>query len=69
MISVTFVFDIDKWCWELLKVAVGPKRSTNRNLKEIITIECSKTVIFQPSYFSKVFNFEKSLIYALPKFN
>ena len=31
----------------VLKVAVGPKRSTNRNLKEIITIECTKTVIFQ----------------------
>ena len=31
----------------LVKVAVGPKRSTNRNLKEIITIECTKTVIFQ----------------------
>ena len=30
-----------------LKVAVGPKRSTNRNLKEIITIKCTKTVIFQ----------------------
>ena len=29
------------------KVAVGPKRSTNRNLKQIITIECTKTVIFQ----------------------
>ena len=29
------------------KVVVGPKRSTNRNLKEIITIECTKTVIFQ----------------------
>ena len=30
-----------------LKVMVGPKRSTNRNLKEIITIERTKTVIFQ----------------------
>ena len=29
------------------KVAVGPKRSTNRNVKEISTIECTKTVIFQ----------------------
>ena len=30
------------------KVTVGPKRSTNRNLKEIITrpIKCMKTVIF-----------------------
>ena len=30
------------------KVAVGPKRSTNRNLREIITrpIKCMKTVIF-----------------------
>ena len=32
---------------DALKVAVGPKRSTNRNLKEIIAIECTKTVIFQ----------------------
>ena len=31
---------------ESIKVAVGPKRSTNRNLKEIIAIECTKTVIF-----------------------
>ena len=30
-----------------LKVAVGPKRSTNRKLKEITMIECTKTVIFQ----------------------
>ena len=30
-----------------IKVKVGPKRSTNRNLKQIITIECTKTVIFQ----------------------
>ena len=30
-----------------IKVAVGPKRSTNRNLKKIISIECTKTVIFQ----------------------
>ena len=30
-----------------VKVAVGPRRSTNRNLKEIIMIECTKTVIFQ----------------------
>ena len=30
-----------------IKVAVGPKRSTNRNFKHIITIECTKTVIFQ----------------------
>ena len=30
-----------------LKVAVGPTQSTNRNLKEIITTECTKTVIFQ----------------------
>ena len=30
-----------------IKVAVGPKRSTNRNLKQIITIDCTKTVIFQ----------------------
>ena len=30
-----------------LKVADGPKRSTNRNLKKIITIEYTKTVIFQ----------------------
>ena len=27
------------------KVAVGPKRSTNKNLKQIITIECTKTYI------------------------
>ena len=32
---------------EVFKVAVGPKRSTNRNLKDIITIECTKTVIVQ----------------------
>ena len=31
----------------MFKVAVGPKWSTNRNLKQIITIECTKTVIFQ----------------------
>ena len=31
----------------VIKVAVGPKQSTNRNLKEIITIECTKTVILQ----------------------
>ena len=31
----------------IVKVAVGPKRSTNRNLKQIITIECTKTVIIQ----------------------
>ena len=31
----------------VLKVAVGLKRSTNRNLKQIMTIECTKTVIFQ----------------------
>ena len=30
-----------------LKVAVGHKRSTNRNLKQVITIQCTKTVIFQ----------------------
>ena len=36
-----------KECWHALKVAVGPKPSTNRNLKEIITIECTKIVIFQ----------------------
>ena len=30
-----------------IKVEVGPKRSTKRNLKQIITIECTKTVIFQ----------------------
>ena len=30
-----------------LKAVVGPKQSTNRNLKQIITIECTKTVIFQ----------------------
>ena len=30
-----------------VKVAVGPKRSTNRNLKQIITMECTKNVIFQ----------------------
>ena len=29
------------------KVAVGPKRSTNINLKQITMIECTKTVIFQ----------------------
>ena len=29
------------------QVAVGPKRLTNRNLKQIISIECTKTVIFQ----------------------
>ena len=34
-------------CRKGIKVAVGPERSTNRNLKEIITIECTKTVIFQ----------------------
>ena len=28
----------------IIKIAVGPKRSTNKNLKQIITI---KTVIFQ----------------------
>ena len=38
-VAITFV--------EEIKVAVGLKRSTNRNLKEIITIECTKTVIFQ----------------------
>ena len=31
----------------LIKVAVGSKRSANRNLKEIVTIECTKTVIFK----------------------
>ena len=31
----------------MFKVAVGPKRSTNRNLKQIIAIECTKTVILQ----------------------
>ena len=30
-----------------IKVPVGPKQLTNRNLKEIIAIECTKTVIFQ----------------------
>ena len=30
-----------------MKVAVRPKRSTNRNVKQIISIECTKTVIFQ----------------------
>ena len=33
--------------FHFIKVAVGPKRSTNRNLKEIITIECARTVILQ----------------------
>ena len=33
--------------FDQFKVTVGPKRSTNRNLKEIISIECTKTVIFQ----------------------
>ena len=43
----TFYFiDIESLS-RFIKVAVGPKRSTNRNLKEIITIECTKTVIFQ----------------------
>ena len=32
---------------EDFKVAVGPKRSTNRNLKQIITTECTKAAIFQ----------------------
>ena len=31
----------------MVKVAVGPKRSTNRNLEQIFTIGCTKTVIFQ----------------------
>ena len=31
----------------VVKVAVEPERSTNRNLKQIIMIECTKTVIFQ----------------------
>ena len=30
-----------------IEFAVGPKRSTNRTLKQIITIECTKTVIFR----------------------
>ena len=30
-----------------IKVVVGPKRLTNRNLKQIITIQCTKTVKFQ----------------------
>ena len=36
-------------CAELsyLKVAVGPNLLTNRNLKQIITSECTKTAIFQ----------------------
>ena len=29
------------------KVAVGPNLSTKRNLKQIISTECTKTVIFQ----------------------
>ena len=29
------------------KVAVRPKRSTNRNVKQIITIKCTRTVVFQ----------------------
>ena len=31
----------------VFKVAVGPKRSTNRNLKKVIMIEFTKTVTFQ----------------------
>ena len=30
-----------------VKVAVGPNLSTNRNLKQIITTECTETTIFQ----------------------
>ena len=35
------------WLFYFFKVVVGPKRSTNRYLKQIIAIECTKTVIFQ----------------------
>ena len=31
----------------MVKVAVGPKQSTDRTLKQIITIDCMKTVVFQ----------------------
>ena len=30
-----------------IKVVVGCKQSTNRNMKQIITTKCTKTVIFQ----------------------
>ena len=49
----------------VLKVAVGPKRSTNRNLKQIITIECTKTAIFQllrPIDISKLANLEHRIL-------
>ena len=44
---ITNQFYFDPGLFIMLKVAVGPKRSTKRNLKQIVTIECTKTVIFQ----------------------
>ena len=33
--------------YSLIKVAVGPNLSINRNMKQIIATECTKTAIFQ----------------------
>ena len=47
LLADLFLYSYENELARLIKVAVGPKRSTNRNLKEIIAIECRKTVIFQ----------------------
>ena len=45
--------------------AVGPKRSTNRSLKQIITIECTKTVIFQLLRHLDISKLEKEIAYTM----
>ena len=45
----------------LINVGIGPKQSTNRNLKQITAIECTKTVIFLASTASIVPQLSKCL--------
>ena len=48
----------------IIKVAVGPKRSANRNLKQIITIDCTKTGIFQLLRPQTSQNLQKESLYS-----
>ena len=40
----------------LVKVAVGPKRSTNRNFKQIITIECGHLKIEKERAYTMIYH-------------
>ena len=60
-IYLTFKFN-------LFKVRVGPNLSTNRNMKQIIATECTRTAIFQflwPLDISKLIERAYTIIYHI----